>query len=202
MALIGVGACGGDPDVGPAASPTPAPAPGAAPTILSSPDGGSGGKPRPPLEVRIDLEAKGLVVGADHAYSVRLAVSADAPRAAGRRSGTGIVLLTGADPPTWSSLRVGDVRTAPGSFRLQAPGEGELRAGVDVLDDAGGVVYGQASVVYFLATEREVLSGTVSPTELRLELLDRDRTAGRVTGPEHERRRAQILGGGATETRR
>jgi hypothetical protein len=86
------------------------------------------------------------------------------------------------------------------SYSINAPGEGEIRATVEALNDAGKLLIAKTAVIYFLASEAEVLYGTSGPLLLQLERLNRSHKARILDDAGYEAAIEKVLGGGAIET--
>jgi hypothetical protein len=156
-----------------------------------------GGKPLPPLEVGLDLQPGRLGVGTEVPFTLRVVWQREASRARVSVQAAGVVALHRRPDPTPRHAGERDRWSVAGSVRLQRQGEGELRGTAEALDAAGQVLYGRSATLYVLVHGGEVLTGTVSPSDLRLRAARMDLDAGRISPREYERLREDILGGGA-----
>ena len=159
-----------------------------------------GGKVLPPLEVGLDVGGGELFVGRNFPLTLIFIPQENVRRATGQVEASGVVALSDTTELFWNDLGAGEEHSSELQFSIDGPGEGEIRALVQVFDETGEILYGRSASLYFLVTEEEVLTGTSSPLELKLRRLERDLESGAITEEQYQELLDEVLGGGATES--
>lgn len=125
------------------------------------------GKVQVPIEAMLDcnttLKDRELAIGKEFPIVLSFASGIEAYRVTGKLETKGVVVLVSAPPLVWNSIGVGQTVKTEARFRIVQQGEGEIRWIVQREDSAGRALLGRRSDLYFLATEDDVFTGTVSP---------------------------------------
>lgn len=182
-----------------ASTPTTGAAPSASLTP-AYPGGDDGGKVSVPIDVNLAIETQALAIGVEHPLKLRFTPWNDAPLLQTGIEASGVVEITSAPSQLWRNLPARQSAETSATFRITGMGEGALKGAVQALDASGAPIYGRTATIYLLATDQGILTGTISPTQLRREYLERARAAGALSQREYEKALQQLLYGGAAET--
>jgi hypothetical protein len=158
-----------------------------------------GQKVLPPLQATLTLLGPAAAEG-DVGVAFTFVPMQPAEHAISHMSADGVVSMAQPQDSEWLQLPANQPVTIQTTVHLDADGEGEVRGWVDVVDPQGSVLYGRSASLYVLIANQEVLTGSSSPIDLRLELLQRQRDSGAISAEDYDRELDRVLTGGATET--
>lgn len=145
-----------------------------------------------PLELTLELDPAKVSPGAMITVEVR-AVARDALRIVrATASAQGAAELVLSPELEDVSLAAFEVVTATLDVRFDADPEATITVDVEA-DTPGGMSFARRAVLHVLRHGGEVLTGRGHPVDLRIEALERDRLATRITAEEHALLLAELL---------